>query len=939
MAAHPRWVLVVTFLLAAHPWAQGAGVTVRFDPSSPEVGPFPADSLTVADVTQKTGVRVNLPLSNCAAQPSTCEDLKLINELDGFNLRPRVRVRFSGPVNTATLRSGIFLVALDDVVADVPGVHSQGQVIAINQVIFDPDTNTAYAEADEVLDQHRHYAVVVTDAVRDASGEPVEEDPAYGRCLAPLFQSAYCRQLSEVVKTLQVPGKIVAASRFTTMSATSWLEKARRRIQDSTMNVHRPSPKNTFKVGGLLAFSLRLQVKSNPPAFEEFTVPQPLLAAILADVDRIAFASFDSPRFLDAKQTIPAVPTAGEVALPSATTEVHFHAFLPKGDKPKTGYPVVIFGHGLNDSRFGAPTLVANTFARNGFATVAMNAVGHGSGPESTVSLLELSGSTTLAAGGRSIDLNGDGNIDSREGCLLPGPGPFGLRDCLRQTALDLAQFVRVLRGGLDVDGDGSVDLDPGRIYYAGQSLGALYGTAFNAIEPEIRAAALNAGGATVMDIARWSPSFHSVTRDFLGTRMPPLLNAGGDFDENYVLRSEPAKTNDVAGAIDIQNLFETSEWLQMSGDPIAYAAHLKRAPLAGATPKRVLWQFARGDRTVPNPQNSALIRTAGMREESRLYRHDLARAVAPELSENPHAFLVDIQSAPGFTIAAAAQQQIAGFFAADGMQIPDVNKLVPLLFGRNVFETPASLPEDFGFGASVVSVSAASYDFVVAPESIVAAGGSGLAVRTELAMSRSLPTSLAGTTVRVLDSTGVERLAALFFVSPHQVNYVLPAGTTPGLARVTVTSGDGTASAGTAQVEAVAPALFTANASGSGVAAAVATRVKADGSQSSEVVFQCLAGPGTCLAKPIDLGAAGDRVYLLLFGTGIRGRSGLPAVRLTLDGANVPVDYAGAQSEFAGLDQVNAGPVPRSFAGHGETAVELTVDGKPANIVTISFQ
>jgi uncharacterized protein (TIGR03437 family) len=76
-----------------------------------------------------------------------------------------------------------------------------------------------------------------------------------------------------------------------------------------------------------------------------------------------------------------------------------------------------------------------------------------------------------------------------------------------------------------------------------------------------------------------------------------------------------------------------------------------------------------------------------------------------------------------------------------------------------------------------------------------------------------------------------------------------------------------------------------------------------------------------------------------LLFGTGIRGRSGLPAVRLTLDGANVPVDYAGAQSEFAGLDQVNAGPIPRSFAGRGETAVELTVDAKPANIVTISFQ
>src|ERR1044072_2389163 len=88
-------------------------VVVQFDPSNPEIGPFPTDFLTVPDSAQLTGRRVNLPLPDCDAQPSLCNQLRHINQLHGFNTRPRLRVRFSGPVDTATLRKGIFFVALD----------------------------------------------------------------------------------------------------------------------------------------------------------------------------------------------------------------------------------------------------------------------------------------------------------------------------------------------------------------------------------------------------------------------------------------------------------------------------------------------------------------------------------------------------------------------------------------------------------------------------------------------------------------------------------------------------------------------------------------------------------------------------------------------------------------------------------------------------------
>ncbi|SPE38863.1 hypothetical protein SBA3_2990024 [Candidatus Sulfopaludibacter sp. SbA3] len=120
-------------------------------------------------------------------------------------------------------------------------------------------------------------------------------------------------------------------------------------------------------------------------------------------------------------QTIPAAPTLPGFAVPVSVNQVGFNALLPSSAKPAAGYPVVIFGHGFGDSRFGGPTAVAPTLARAGFAVVAINAVGHGFGPLSTVTFIDSAGnSTTLNAGGRSIDLNGDGVIESNEG-TVPG--------------------------------------------------------------------------------------------------------------------------------------------------------------------------------------------------------------------------------------------------------------------------------------------------------------------------------------------------------------------------------------------------------------------------------------------------------------------------------------------------------------------------------------
>ena len=92
-------------------------------------------------------------------------------------------------------------------------------------------------------------------------------------------------------------------------------------------------------------------------------------------------------------------------------------------------------------------------------------------------------------------------------------------------------------------------------------------------------------------------------------------------------------------------------------------------------------------------------------------------------------------------------------------------------------------------------------------------------------------------------------------------------------------------------------------------------------------------------LALPIDLGAAGDQVYLILYGTGIRFRSNLTNVVVTIGGTPVSVLYAGEAPGFVGLDQINVGPLPRNLAGRGQADVVVTVDGKPANTVRIALK
>jgi uncharacterized protein (TIGR03437 family) len=242
--------------------------------------------------------------------------------------------------------------------------------------------------------------------------------------------------------------------------------------------------------------------------------------------------------------------------------------------------------------------------------------------------------------------------------------------------------------------------------------------------------------------------------------------------------------------------------------------------------------------------------------------------------------------------------------------------------------------PLAFTIAIPFAVVTAASFEpGPLAPGSIVAGFGSHIAVDTAVAATQPLPTLLVGTSIQVRDSAGASRQCPLFFVSPGQANFIIPDLTAPGLGIVTVTSGDGVISLGTVQVVPFAFSLFTASSDGKGVAAANVVRV-AGANVTFEDVAQLV--DGAWVAKCINLGPPSEIVYLALYGTGIHGSSQGLTFTATVNGINVPVLFAGAQGAYAGLDQVNIGPIPRQLIGAGTVNVIVSVNGTPANTVQV---
>jgi Bacterial virulence factor lipase N-terminal len=684
-----------------------AGVRVKFDLSDPAASPFPSDRYSVRDWSNQTFRRVKLPTPDCAVRVSDCEDIAVINTLDGFSTQPRITVPFTGAIDPASVTSDtLYLLNL----GDVQTARGFGTRVGINQRLWDPATNTLVFESDELLQEHSRYVLIVTDGVRDAAGKPIkrskmddddDDDRRHG-----MHHHEYRRDLRDAMRAHRGQGRVVAASVFTTQTATGDLAKIMRQIKATT-----PAPasfmlgtaggaavRSVFTLANVPGIQLSRQVGTSP-SFQISPLPTPALGIVPGAVGQIAYGKFSAPSYQTAGQYIPATPT-GHSGSPQAqgSNELVFQLFVPAGPKPAGGWPVAIFGHGFTDSMYGAPWTVGSVFASQGIATLAINVVGHGGGALSTLSVQRAGDApVTVPAGGRGIDQDGNGVIDSTEGVNAAPPRTIiGSRDGLRQTVVDLMQLVRQVEVGMDIDGDGTADLNAQRIYYAGQSFGGIYGTKLLGIEPNIKAGVPNVPGGSITEVAR-TGVFRFLTAVALATRAPQLLNVAPtpgvpvpfnlNFNENMPLRNLPLVVNNVPGASDIAQVLDRFEWVQQSGNPVSYASLIRKAPLPGSAAKPVIVQFAKGDGTVPNPSSSAILRAGALQDRATYFRNDLAFAASPAIPKNPHTFLTNIGIAAAVPYAIQAQSQIAAFFASNGLLTIDPDGPSP------IFEVPIVLP------------------------------------------------------------------------------------------------------------------------------------------------------------------------------------------------------------------------------------------------------
>ena len=99
------------------------------------------------------------------------------------------------------------------------------------------------------------------------------------------------------------------------------------------------------------------------------------------------------------------------------------------------------------------------------------------------------------------------------------------------------------------------------------------------------------------------------------------------------------------------------------SGSPEAYAPRLGRN--GTFKDKKVLFQVAYGDGTVPNPTSAEILRAGGLYEKAWVYRNDRT----PNAANNPHGFLLDPRFAPATQ---QGQAQVAAFLGDGEVVDPD---------------------------------------------------------------------------------------------------------------------------------------------------------------------------------------------------------------------------------------------------------------------------
>ncbi len=556
--------------------------------------PFPNDLY----FNGSTDGTLNIPVADAT---NTGDPLEAINHLDGFSTQAQIDEEFTSNLDAATVVGGkdviVLQVTTDPATTAVTGVT--GALV--------PGTDYNVAVAGNVLQikplkplaGSSSYMVILTTGIKDTSGATAVADDSFQEikdAILPVFSGGQAATLSDAtldgIKQLTLAQfaaaagtgvdvtKIILSWTFSTQSIGSSLDAVEAKataggalVQDTGLNTAAADP----RLSGHAEIYAGL---ANVPYYLDASKPLTGFwhAAGGGDTTR-----YNPMPVKTATEQIPVLLT-----VPDASSAY----VLGGGSEPATGWPVVIFQHGITRNRTDM-LAIADAFADAGFAVIAIDMPLHGitdttsplyvAGHERTFDL-DVENNDTGAAGA-------DGKIDPSGSHFINLTSLLTSRDNLRESVADLISLTKTIPT-IDLNGDTIPDLDGSRIYFVGHSLGAIVGTTYLGVDSTPITGTLAMPGGHITQLLEDSPTF------------APVINAG------------LAQEGLTPGTRLYSEFFRNAQTVIDTGDPANYAATaaanhpIHMIEVVGST-------GSPPDQVVPNSATDLLVNLMGLTQIS----------------------------------------------------------------------------------------------------------------------------------------------------------------------------------------------------------------------------------------------------------------------------------------------------------------------------------
>lgn len=549
-----------------------------------------------------------------------------LNSIDGYGVNSAIRARFSGAVSAASLSAAsvrVVRVNIDNTTKATVGVAG----VLVPGVDYTVGLATDAGVGNQIVEirplrplvpstgaTNNGYLVLLTNGITDATGTAAVPDTDYATIKNALAGGAACPGITNTTMNgvcrltgahLQIaagvglnPANVILSFSFTTGST-----------RDSLAALAAGATAHP-----IVAQATGLNTKQVNPAL-------PGVADVYAGILQIPYYLAKSAPLTGSWQGNPS-PVGGTrfltrfnpVPVATETLSVPLLASVPNAasgrTRPASGWPVVIFQHGITGNRTNMLGL-ADSFAAQGFVVVAIDLPLHGitdpmsplyqAANERTFNL-DVMNNTTGAAGP-------DGVIDSSGASFINLSSLLTSRDNLREGSADLLTFVRSV-GNLDLNGDAASDIDATRIHFVGQSLGSIVAVPWLSLSPAVQTATLSVPGGVIAQLLRDSPTFG------------PRINAG--------LQAQGL----VPGTTLYNQFFRDAQNVVEAGDPVNYMA-------AAAAAKPVLLHQVIGDTVIPNSATQRLIDVATLTKVSTPGPNPVSRAYV-NFTAGVHSSLLD---------------------------------------------------------------------------------------------------------------------------------------------------------------------------------------------------------------------------------------------------------------------------------------------------------